>query len=158
MALTRNAVAERADKEFDSELRSFVYRHMIQRERAPDLSTISKALKCRPAKIKAALSRLSSSHAFMLADDGSFWRAAPFSVIPTAFPVKMGRKLYWGNCIWDALGIPAMLHKDGLIEAACGCCNLGMTLEVRNGKLKAADGVIHIAVPACKWYEDVVFT
>src|SRR5947209_19518723 len=138
MALqNKSASGEKADEQFDSELRIFVYRHMIQHERAPDLSTMAKALKCRPAKIKAGLSRLSSSHAFMLTDEGRFWRIAPFSAIPTAFPVRIGRKLYWGNCIWDALGISAMLHKDGVVEAACGCCNLGMTLEVKNGRLKA---------------------
>lgn len=153
-----DAVAEKANERFDSELRSFVYRHMIQHERAPDLSTMAKALKYRPARIKAALSRLSSNHAFMLTDEGRFWRIAPFSAIPTAFTVKIGRKLYWGNCIWDALGISAMLHKDAVIEAACGCCNLGMTLEVKNGKLKASEGVIHFAVPVRRWYEDVVFT
>jgi len=87
-------------------------------------------------------------------------------------PVRAGRKswaslpalmeylyLSWfANCIWDALGIPAMLRKDARIAAACGCCNLEMPIQVKGGRLVAAKGIIHIAVPAREWYKDVVFT
>jgi alkylmercury lyase-like protein len=84
--------------------------------------------------------------------------AAPFSAVPTAFPVRSGRRAWYGNCIWDALGIPAMLDQDARIDASCGCCNYEMVLEVKDGKLHAPQGLIHIPVPACHWYEDIVFT
>jgi hypothetical protein len=94
----------------------------------------------------------------MVQENGELWRAAPFSAIPTAFPVKAGRRSWYGNCIWDALGIPAMLGQDARIGAACGCCNYEMPLDVKNGRLLQNTGVIHIAVPAKDWYKDVVFT
>jgi len=65
---------------------------------------------------------------------------------------------YYGNCIWDALGIAAMLHKDAQIDASCGCCNLEMLLKIENGRLLGSKGLIHIAVPARDWYKDIVFT
>jgi len=94
----------------------------------------------------------------MTQENGELWRAAPFSCIPTAFPVTVGKKSWFGNCIWDGLGISAALNKDVRIGASCGCCNLDMPIEIRRGKLRADEGVIHIAVPAREWYRDVVFT
>jgi len=109
-------------------------------------------------QVGAALQRLCASHAFVLQENGELWRAAPFSAVPTAFPVKVGDRSYYGNCIWDALGIAAMLHKDAQIDASCGCCNLEMLLKIENGRLLGSKGLIHIAVPARDWYKDIVFT
>ena len=150
-------MAQRSDR-FDSRLRLYVYQHLLRTERAPSVAQIAKVLTCSIRQVRAALERLSQSHAFMVQENGELWRAAPFSAIPTAFPVAVGRKSWYGNCIWDALGIPAMLHKDAKIDASCGCCNYDMPLEVKNGRLLQNTGVIHISVPAKDWYKDVVFT
>ena len=143
---------------FDARLRQYIYDHVIREQRAPTVAAMAVALSAPVFKIRAALQRLSQSHAFVLQESGELWRAAPFSAVPTAFPVRVGKKSYYGNCIWDALGIPAMLHKDAQIDASCGCCNYEMTVQVKNGRLRAPKGIIHIAVPARRWYEDVVFT
>jgi alkylmercury lyase-like protein len=119
---------------------------------------MARGLRTSAAKVRASLARLSQSHAFMMQENGELWRAAPFSCIPTGFPVTLGRKSWFGNCIWDALGIPAMMKKDARIGAACGCCNFDMPVEIRGGNIHSGDGVIHIAVPARHWYKDVVFT
>jgi hypothetical protein len=145
-------------EQFDARLRLFVYRHILRQQESPTIAQMVQGLASSTRKVRAALARLSESHAFMLQDDGELWRAAPFSCIPTAFPVKVARRLWFGNCIWDALGIPAMLRRDVLIEASCGCCNYAMPIEVKAGKLRSEAGVIHIAVPARDWYKDVVFT
>ena len=142
----------------DSRLRLYVYQHLLRSERVPSVAEMAKQFDCSVRQVRAALERLSQSHAFMTQENGKLWRVAPFSAIPTGFPVKVGKKSWYGNCIWDALGIPAMLHKDATIGAACGCCNFEMPLEVKNGKLLQNAGVIHIAVPASEWYKDVVFT
>ena len=143
---------------FDSRVRMFVYREMIRTGKAPSVRAIGSGLKVSVSKIRESLGRLSASHAFMMQEDGELWRVAPFSAIPTAFPVRAGKRSWFGNCIWDALGIPAMLEEDADLGAACGCCNLEMPLRVRKGKLLQKEGVIHIAVPAREWYKDVVFT
>ncbi len=143
---------------FDYQLRLYVYRYLLRKGRAPLVAEMAEGLSSSLRQVRAALGRLSQSHAFLMQENGELWRAAPFSAIPTAFPVRVGRKSWYGNCIWDALGIPAMLHKDAKIGAACGCCNYEMALEVRNGRLRQNTGVIHIAVPAKDWYKDVVFT
>ena len=139
-------------------MRVFTYRFLLRHEKSPAIYEIAAALRCPPAKVRAALARLSESHAFMQQENGELWRVAPFSCIPTAFPVMVGKRSWFANCIWDALGIPAMLGKDAEIQAACGCCNFDMPLQIHKGKLSSSQGVIHIAVPACEWYKDVVFT
>ena len=62
------------------------------------------------------------------------------------------------SCIWDALAIPAMLRRDALITTACACCDSAMELTARRGRLQRAYGLIHFAVPASRWYENIVFT
>jgi hypothetical protein len=144
--------------DFDGRVRLFVYRYLLSRERCPTAAEIARGLRTSAEKVRASLTRLSESHAFMTQENGELWRAAPFSCIPTAFPVTVGKQSWFGNCIWDALGISATLNEDARIGASCGCCNLDMPIEIRRGKLRAEEGVIHIAVPAREWYRDVVFT
>jgi len=141
----------------DTSLRLFIYRHLIAKCRAPSIAEMAKRFKSRK-QVGAALQRLCASHAFVLQENGELWRAAPFSAVPTAFPVKVGIVLIMATALGDALGIPAMLHKDAQIDASCGCCNLEMLLKVENGRLLGPEGLIHIAVPARDWYKDIVFT
>ena len=143
---------------FDDKLRQFIYAFFIHQQRAPRVAEMPAALSCSMREVKAGLNRLAQSHAFVLQENGESWRAAPFSAVPTAFPVEIGKRQWWANCIWDALGIPAMLHKDARIPASCGCCNHEMVLNVKQGRVSGAKGVIRIAVPARHWYDDVVFT
>ena len=83
--------------------------------------------------------------------------ANPFSAVPTPFLVKAGGRSYYGNCIWDAMGVPAMLKQDALIEASCGCCGSAMNLKITNGSLEETGGIAHFAIPAAHWWDDIVF-
>ena len=139
-------------------LRNFIYRHILRTGRMPLVANIAKGLRFSLHHTREALNRLCANHAFVQQENGELWRAAPFSAVPTGFTAEVGKRSWWGNCIWDALGILAALHKDGRVLASCACCNLDMTLHVRRGKLIETDGLIHIAVPACDWYQDIVFT
>jgi hypothetical protein len=144
--------------DFDNALRLYIYRHIIDRGTAPAVAEIAVAMRVPVRPVRAGLSRLAQTHAFVLQDNGELWRAAPFSAVPTAFPVQVGKRQWWGNCIWDALGIPAMLKRDAMLDASCGCCNHRMVLEVSGGELRGPAAMIHIAVPARHWYDDIAFT
>lgn len=156
--MKKKSLADNFEDNFDRRLRLFVYRHLLQKQSAPSVREMAKRLSVPINQVRASLERLSQSHAFMLQEDGELWRVAPFSAIPTGFPVRAGKRSWFGNCIWDALGIPAMLGQDAIVDAACGCCNYHMPIEVRSGKLRSNNGLIHIAVPARDWYKDVAFT
>jgi len=150
------AAAEEA--EFDNSLRLYTYRQVVATGKAPTVAQAAEEMGSSEAAVRAGYARLSESHAFMLTESGELWRVAPFAAIPTPFPVESGGRTYYANCIWDALGVPAMLGQDATIPASCACCNLEMTLRVKAGSLLPHEGVIHVAVPARRWYEDVVFT
>ena len=150
---------------YDTHLREYIYRHFIREGRAPTVTEMAATLSSpvRKAKaglreVRAALERLAQTHAFVLQETGELWRAAPFSAVPTAFPVRSGKRAWYSNCIWDALGIPAMLHQSARIDASCGCCNDEMVLRVEGARLLGPKGIIHFAVPARHWYDDIVFT
>jgi len=151
-------VISRGPETYDVHLRQSIYRHLIREGRAPAVAEMAMALSSPLRKVKAALERLAQTHAFVLQETGELWRAAPFSAVPTAFPVRSGNRAWYGNCIWDALGIPAMLDQNARIDASCGCCNHEMALRIEEGRLLGPKGMIHIAVPARHWYDDIVFT
>ena len=150
--------ARQSAEAFDARLRQYIYRHFIREGRAPTVAEMAAALSSPLRKVKAALERLAQTHAFVLQENGELWRAAPFSAVPTAFPVRSGNRSWYGNCIWDALGIPAMLDQNARIDASCGCCNHELALRIEEGRLLGPKGMIHIAVPARHWYDDIVFT
>lgn len=144
---------------FDRKVRLHIYRHFIRTGRAPSHAETARAVS-RPAReVRAAFRRLARRHTIVLQDGtDEILRAAPFWALPTRFHVEVGRRFYWGSCIWDALGIPILLGKNARIVTGCGCCDRAMVLEVQNGAIKKPHGVVHIAVAALHWYDNVVFT
>jgi hypothetical protein len=142
----------------DQELRLFIYHHFVSEGHAPTVAEMVTGVSRPLRQTRQALARLCETHAFVLEEEGELWRAAPFSAVATAFTAEVGKRHWWGNCIWDALGILAALKRDGRILAACACCNTDMTLQVQHSRLQEKTGVIHFAVPARHWYDDIVFT
>ena len=78
--------------------------------------------------------------------------------MPSGFRVAAAAKQFWGICIRDAPGIAAAIGSDTIITAPCGDCGVGMTLEVRDGKLVRTEGVVHFAIPAHHWWDNIGFT
>jgi hypothetical protein len=143
----------------DTSLWRFTYEAVVRTGRGPFLREAAEALGASESEVRAAYQRLGEGHAILLDPSGQgLWRIAPFSAVPTDFAVETGGRNYFANCAWDALGICAALHADGLIRASCGCCRLPMDLAVRGEHLEPAEGLVHVAVPAKDWYEDIAFT
>ncbi len=142
---------------FDKHVRRQIYTHFLKTGQAPTTGEIAKALSCPLLNVQAAYQRLAEGRALVLQKNGEVLMAEPFSAIPTAFSVEVGKHTWWGNCIWDALGIPAMLKKDARILTSCGCCGEAMVLEVKDGSLLEIPGIVHFAIPPKDWWNDVVF-
>ncbi len=144
---------------FDSRIRLFVYRHFVEVGGAPARTEIARRMGASSDQVAAAFERLGEGKALVLQpESGEVLMAEPFSAVPTAFEVSSGGRHWWGNCIWDALGIPAMLGQDAKVRTSCADCGEAMELKVRGGELLPAAGVVHYSVPANRWWEDVVFT
>ncbi len=146
-------------EELDREVRREVYAATIDSGRPPLAAEVAERLGIEPSDVLAAFERLAAGRVLVLQPGaGEVLMANPFSAVPTPFAVEAAGRLYFGNCIWDALGVPAMLGSDGRILASCGCCGSAMPLAVEDGALQPAAGLVHFAVPARRWWEDIVFT
>ena len=124
----------------------------------PTMAETASALSTPSDNVSASFQRLADGHILVLQrGSGEVLMANPFSAVPTPFLVRVGDLSWYGNCIWDAMGIPAMLKQDATIEASCGCCGTAMRLAVTNGSLEEAPGIVHFAIPAAHWWDDIVF-
>jgi len=109
--------------------------------------------------IPAAYRRLADAHAIVLDPAGDLWMAHPFSAVPTPFSVEADGSTHTANCIWDALGVIELLGGTGTARFPCPDCGEPQRVEVRDRELHdAPELLVHFAVPAARWYEDIGFT
>jgi hypothetical protein len=143
----------------DLEVRRFVYDGAIARGVPPSAQQAAAELGVAVEQVRAAFERLAAEHVLVLdRDTREISMAMPFAAFPTPFPTRVAGTTYHGNCAWDALGIAAMLRQDARIDASCGCCSFPMSLRVTAGGLEPAPGVVHFAVPARRFWDNIVFT
>jgi hypothetical protein len=145
---------------FDLDVRRHVYLSVVANGRPPTTVETAGAFDLPEPEIAAAYRRLHDAHALVLFPETTdVWMANPFCFAPTAHSVAAGGRTWTGTCAWDALGIPAALHCDGRIESACACCSEAVALEVTDGELVEGDDLlVHILLPARRWWEDIGFT
>ena len=151
--------------DFDARVRLAVLEGFLGGRR-PGVAEISSVLDAPATEVSASFERLAAGRAFVLVPGTSeIHMAAPFSGVRTEFRVRVGDRSYHANCIWDALGIPAMLAgagrpADASIETRCPDCAEALTVDVRDDGIVAdpRDPVAHFAVPAARWWADIVYT
>ncbi len=144
---------------FDRDVRIHVFGDAARTGVVPQAAAIADALGASTEDVNVALRRLAAAKVLILAPNNeTIWAANPFCAVPTAFRVESDGRTYHGICIWDALGVAAALQRDAVITAACGDCSAPLLLEVRDGQLVREEGVIHFAVPARRWWDNIGFT
>jgi alkylmercury lyase-like protein len=146
-------------EELTREVRLFVFGRAADTGQVPQPSEIAAALGRPQAEVEGALRQLAAGKVLILApNDGNIWAANPFCAVPSPFRVEARGKTYQAICIWDALGVVAALDTDAVIRAYCGDCSEPMRLEIAGGKVTRSDGMIHFAVPAHHWWDNIGFT
>ena len=144
--------------DLDLRVRQQVYDVTLGRGYPPTSAEAATSLHVNRTDILAAFQRLAAAHVLVLQpENGEVLMANPFSAVPTPFLVELKAFSCHGNCIWDALGIAAMLKQDARIRTACADCGSALELAVEDGRLLPAEGTIHFALPARRWWEDIVF-
>ncbi len=143
----------------DQAVRLHTFRQAAETAHVPGTSEIATALGRSQREVEESLRRLALRRALILAPGtANIWAADPFCGVPSNFRVNALGRTYWGICIWDALGIPAALHADAVITARCGDCDKEIVLTVRDGVLAHSEGLVHIAIPAIRWWDNIAFT
>ncbi len=142
----------------DQRVRAYLYERFVALGSPPAVGETADALGLKVNEAEAAYRRLADAHVIVLKPGTTdVWMAAPLSARPTPFLVTTSLGTHFGNCVWDALGIAAMLGHDARIDTDCADCGASMRLEVRAGELDA-EGVAHFAVPAAHWWDDIGHT
>jgi Alkylmercury lyase len=143
----------------DTDVRLFVYSHFLEEGTPPSVAEVAEGLGASEEEVEASFRRLEEGRALVLAPGTlNVWMANPLCAVPTAFRVSTDRGSWWGTCIWDALGIPAMLDSDAAISTSCQDCGKPMELRVSDGALEPPGGVAHFAVPARDWWQNIGYT
>jgi hypothetical protein len=146
--------------EFDTAVKLNIYETIARTTQAPTSAEVAKALSTSAEEVEAAFERLHQKP-LLVPEPGHPSRirmAPPSSGVETSLRVKVQGNVYSANCAWDALGIAAALQADAIIEASDGYSGEPMLLEVRNGQPVPQACVIHFAVPAAQWWEDILYT
>ena len=143
----------------DTAVRVELYRFFVAEGRPPVPAEVAEALGTDQASAEDSLRRLAGAHVLVLAPGSRYiWMANPLSAIPTSFRVEIGGRRFFGNCIWDALGIVAMLGGTGTVTTWCPDCHEVMSVKIAENRLASGEGVVHFAVPAARWWDDIGFT
>ena len=144
----------------ETRVKQRIYETLAGTGLAPSSADVAKALGMPLGEVQAAFAALHARRLLVPepGDPGRIRMAPPFSGIKTAFAVHARDVMYFANCVWDAYGIPAALHADARIDAVDGHTGEPLPLEVRAGAPAPRPYFAHFAVPAARWWEDIVYT
>ena len=133
----------------DEKVRVEVYRAFLADGRPPVPAEIGIAIGADQQTVEGSLRRLADDHLLVLAPGTPYvWMANPLSAIPTPFAVEADGRRYFGNCVWDALGVLAMVGVAGTVRTWCPCCGERLAVEVCDDRLVDGEGVVHFERPA----------
>jgi len=145
--------------DFDVQVKLAVYGHFAATGKRPTPEDVAERVGSNPGSVIEAYGRLRALRVLVLEDDGSSIRMAPpFSGVPTQHVVESGGVRYFANCAWDALAVPAALHREATVHSRCEESGEPLHLDVGLGGPEPSDWLFHCLVPAAKWWDDIVFT
>jgi len=143
----------------DLDVKMAVYAHFAAMARRPAPEEIARSVGAAVPEVLEAYARLRAQRVLVLEADGSSIRMAPpFSGVPTQHVAVVGGQRYFANCAWDSFGIPAALGSAATVESRCEQSGEPLRLRVERDGPEASDWLFHCAVPAARWWDDIVLT
>lgn len=145
--------------DFETVVKMGIYGSTAEMAEVPSLDRLSSLLDKPREEVEVACKSLAAKRLLVLdRETGEIRMAPPFSGVRTPHKVTIGDKTYSANCIWDAFGVAVALDRDADIATGCADCGEPMLLKVRNRVPVPEPCVIHYAVPAAYWWDDIEFT
>jgi hypothetical protein len=146
--------------DFETEVKLTIYRMVSENVVFPDTVAVSAKMDVSEEKIRKTFQELAAKRLLVLepGDASKIRMAPPFSGVTTPFRVEVAVKSYYANCVWDAFGIAAALHQDGIIFASDGYTNEPLVLEVKDRQPSISNYLAHFAIPAAHWWDDIIHT
>ena len=145
--------------DFDTQVKVAIYKITAESGALPSLAAVAAATGSNLVAVQEAYRRLRERRLLLVEADGVTIRMAPpFSGVPTQHQVLVDGITYYANCAWDALGIPAALHRPGVVHSRCEQSGESLNLAVGVDGPETSSWLFHCLVPAAKWWDDLVFT
>lgn len=145
--------------DLERETKLAIYQHFATTGVRPTLGDLATRVGAGVPVLREVLAQLRARRVLVVDSDGESIRMAPpFSGIPTQHRVVSNGISYFANCAWDALGIPAALHKPAMVYSRCEQSMEPLELSVSESGPPPSDWVFHCVVPAAHWWDDIVFT
>src|SRR3954451_11514721 len=139
------------------DVRLHVMGTLLDTGRAPTVPETAEGLGLDVDEVSGRYRGLAESHAIELRPGTlEIWMAHPLSAEPTPFVATVDGRDHFANCIWDGLGTVAMLGGTGSVRTACPDCDDSLQADVVQRELAGEpEGVVHFAIPASRWYDDI---
>lgn len=146
--------------DFFTTVKLYIYETIAQTAQVPSTAEVATALNSPLEDVMTAYAQLAQKRLLVLepGDPSRIRMAPPFSGIKTMHLVQITGKDYYANCAWDAFGIAAALGQDADILSTCPDCGESLSYQVRDGRPLPQDSVVHFAVPAAQWWQDIIYT
>jgi len=141
-------------------IRMAIMEATVERGQVPDARQVADRLGLDIRDVMAGFQNLHDDHVVVL-EPGAPDRlrmANPFSSAPTPFRVVTDSGEWWGNCIWDGLGIIACLGGTGLVMTTCADCGEPAEVRIEHSVLASGECLAGFGVPAARWWDDIIFT
>jgi len=136
-----------------------VYRSTAASGRVPAAAEVAARHALTLEQLRGTYARIAARRLLVLEPDGLTIRMAPpFSGVPTQHRVRVDGTEYFANCAWDALAIPAALHRAGEVRSRCEQSGEPLVLPVGVDGPAPSDWLFHCEVPAARWWTDIVYT
>jgi hypothetical protein len=134
-------------------------RGLVETCAIPARDELQRLLGCSSAELDRAFEELADAHGVVLHPAShDVWAIHPFSLAPTVFLVESGRRQWWANCAWCALGITAIVREPCIITTTLGAEREQVQLTVKDGQVSPGDLVVHFPVPMTRAWDNVVYT
>ena len=142
------------DRAYDVILRTFV-----ETGRAPRLPRLAATLGRGVPEARALLHELMATDilSWLHADTDEIAAFAPFHTQPTPYPIRVrGERRWHAQCGFETLAVSWLFPGEQVtIEASCRGSNAPLRLEMRDGRILAADPpemVAFVDVPFRRWH------
>jgi hypothetical protein len=145
------------DDEQRARLRRAVYDAFVSTGRGPKTPALAQQLDLPLAQVRASLAALHEARELVVLS-GEVQMAIPWSAQKTAYAVRFGDVHSYVNCAWDALGA-AVQMGGATVEGRDPLRGDPWSFVVDEEQPDLDESVVlHFALPASSWWEDVGFT
>ena len=145
--------------QYSSQFHHYILKQIVEQGYSPTVKQLAEYFSLDKAKVLFELKALADSHGVVLhPHSGEVWAIHPFSNAPTATCLRAGKKFWWANCIWCALGATALIDDAVTITTCIGGEQQQIVISVDDQGVDREDLYVHFPIPMINAWDNVIYT